>query len=332
MSIIDIRGIDESLASLLETELEQVGTIFERQLVSDHEPVTALGMRVNRYRGKMLRPSLVLLSGLATGESAGKSCISDAHRTISAVTEMIHMATLVHDDVLDDSPIRRGGATINSLHGNEMAVMLGDYLISNAFHLCSAIGRPELNTLLGHTTNLLCEGEIVQLHHRDDLSIDEDMYLSIVNRKTASLIATCCEVGVMLTKDDPVLRIAMRKYGTNLGIAFQITDDLLDLTGDQVEVGKSVGRDLDVGTLTLPFIRALQQGSEEERRTLSALVRDRCHAQLRERLRSEGWVESALDTARTLISSARRQLDPLPDNSATSMLHQIADMVIDRKF
>ena len=136
----------------------------------------------------------------------------------------------------------------------------------------------------------------------------------------------------MLTKDDPALRNAMRKYGTNLGIAFQITDDLLDLTGDQVEVGKSVGRDLDVGTLTLPFIRAFHQGSEEERRTLSALVRDRCHAQLRERLRSEGWVESALDTARSLISSARRQLDPLPDNSATSMLHRIADMVIDRKF
>ena len=136
----------------------------------------------------------------------------------------------------------------------------------------------------------------------------------------------------MLTHDDPDVRSAMYQFGLNLGVAFQITDDLLDLTGDQYEVGKSVGRDLDVGTLTLPFIRALEQSSDEDRRTLSALVKDRCHAQLRQRLRDGGWVESALNTARELVASARKQLNALPENAATSTLHRLADGVIDRKF
>ncbi|MCH2141443.1 MAG: polyprenyl synthetase family protein [Phycisphaerales bacterium] len=332
MSIIDAHGIDETLSGVLTSELARVTSIFENQLTSEWSPVTDLGTHVARYHGKMLRPTLVLLSGLAVSRESGSKDITEAHRIVAAVTEMIHLATLVHDDVLDESVVRRNGPTVNSIHGNEVAVMLGDYLISNAFHLCSTVGQPDLNVLLGKTTNLLCEGEIVQLYHRDDLTIDESVYLSIVERKTASLIATCCEVGAMLVCDEPKIRSAMHSFGLNLGVAFQITDDLLDLTGEQFEVGKSVGRDLDVGTLTLPFIRALQQSGEDDRRTLSALVRDRCHAQLRQRLRDEGWVDSALDTARELVKTARRQLEPLPDNAATSTLHRIADGVIDRKF
>lgn len=332
MSITNTHGIDETLSGVLTDELNHITSIFERQLASDWSPVTDLSNHVARYHGKMLRPTLVLLSGMAVHKESCHTDITDAHRIIAAVAEMIHLATLVHDDVLDESVVRRNGPTINSLHGNEVAVMLGDYLISNAFHLCSTAGKSELNVLLGKTTNLLCEGEIVQLYHRDDLTINEETYLSIVERKTASLIATCCEVGSMLTHDDPDVRSAMYQFGLNLGVAFQITDDLLDLTGDQYEVGKSVGRDLDVGTLTLPFIRALEQSSDEDRRTLSALVKDRCHAQLRQRLRDGGWVESALNTARELVASARKQLNALPENAATSTLHRLADGVIDRKF
>jgi octaprenyl-diphosphate synthase len=243
---------------------------------------------------------------------------------------MIHMATLVHDDVLDESSVRRGGATVNALHGNEMAVMLGDYLISNAFHLCSTIGDPNLNLRLGEITNTLCEGEIVQLHNRENVDLDEDMYLTIVTNKTASLIGGCCELGARLAGADLKIQKALHEYGINLGVAFQITDDLLDLTADQQELGKTVGRDLDMGKLTLPLIRALRDGDDQ--RQIAALVRDRCHAQLQERLQDDGWFESARETAMDRVASARRWIGDLPDNAATTMLHLLADAVVQRRF
>jgi octaprenyl-diphosphate synthase len=331
MTIFNISGIDSRLADLLGTELEEVSRIFETQLASEFPPVNTLSIHVARYRGKMLRPMLVLLSGLAVDERAESATLRDEHRTIAAVVEMIHMATLVHDDVLDESPVRRSGATVNSLHGNEMAVMLGDYLISNAFHLCSTLGQPAVNLRLGNVTNTLCEGEIVQLHHREDLELTEDLYFTIVTRKTASLIGACCELGAHMSGGDQTIQTAMRRFGVDVGIAFQITDDLLDLTANQGDVGKTTGRDLDMGKLTLPLIRALQHGDESSRRSIAALVRDRCHAQLRERLQDEGWFDSAEATAGDLVASARRHLAPLPDNRATTMLHLLADAVIARE-
>ena len=328
MSIFDIAGVDSTLISRLMVELDDVSTIFDRQLASDFPPVNTLSVHVSRYQGKMLRPTLVLISGMAVDESVVDS--SHHHRTIGAVTEMIHMATLVHDDVLDESRIRRGGATINALHGNEMAVMLGDYLISNAFHLCSTLGDQSLNLRLGEITNTLCEGEIVQLHNRENLDLDEDMYLTIITNKTASLIGGCCELGGRLAGADPKIQKALRGYGVDLGVAFQITDDLLDLTADQQELGKTVGRDLDMGKLTLPLIRALRDGDDQ--RVIAALVRDRCHAQLQERLRDDGWFESARETAVDRVASAKRWIGDLPDNAATTMLHLLADAVVQRRF
>jgi octaprenyl-diphosphate synthase len=328
VSIFDIAGVNPTLVSRLMVELDDVSTIFDRQLASDFPPVNTLSVHVGRYRGKMLRPTLVLLSGMAVDESVVDS--SHYHRTIGAVTEMIHMATLVHDDVLDESSVRRGGATVNALHGNEMAVMLGDYLISNAFHLCSTIGDPNINLRLGEITNTLCEGEIVQLHNRENVDLDEDMYLTIVTNKTASLIGGCCEIGARLAGADLKIQKALHEYGINLGVAFQITDDLLDLTADQQELGKTVGRDLDMGKLTLPLIRALRDGDDQ--RQIAALVRDRCHAQLQERLQDDGWFESARETAMDRVASARRWIGDLPDNAATTMLHLLADAVVQRRF
>src|SRR3954470_17406277 len=167
--MLDTDATHRHVATLLREQLEQVTLIFERQLASDMSAVNTLCRHVERYRGKMLRPTLVLLSGLAAGgEPCDGSALTEKHRIIAAVTEMIHMATLVHDDVLDEALIRRQGATVNHLWGNETAVILGDYLISNAFHLCSTAGDPAINLALGQITNTLCEGELVQLHHRND--------------------------------------------------------------------------------------------------------------------------------------------------------------------
>jgi octaprenyl-diphosphate synthase len=332
MAIFDLVDIDKALAATLNVELDEVSRLFERQLASEFSPVNTLSVHVARYRGKMLRPILVLLSGLAVHRDSDASHLNEAHRVVAAVTEMIHMATLVHDDVLDESKVRRGGGTVNALYGNDMAVMLGDYLISNAFHLCSTLELPSVNLRLGEITNTLCEGEIVQLYHREDLDVGEELYFSIVTNKTASLIGACCEIGARVSGGTEEVCEALRCFGCDLGIAFQITDDLLDLTGSQEEVGKSVGRDLDMGKLTLPLIRALDQSSSADRRAIAALVKDRCHAQLRERLLVDGWFESTQQTAVDLVASARRRIGDLPDTPAATTLHRLADAVIDRRF
>src|SRR4029077_19205862 len=148
---------------------------------------------VSRFRGKMLRPCLVLLSGKAcSGE------LNDSHVVLATVVEMVHMATLVHDDVLDDAELRRKGATINHLRGNEAAVLLGDYLISHSYHLCSSLDSQHASRAIGRTTNEVCEGELLQIHHRNNLDLDEETYLTILDRKPASLTAACCLLGAQV--------------------------------------------------------------------------------------------------------------------------------------
>src|SRR5207253_2087061 len=148
---------------------------------------------VSRFRGEMLRPTLVLLAGKASGE------LLDAHITLATVVEMVHMSTLVHDDVLDEAELRRKGATINHLRGNEAAVLLGDYLISHSYHLCSSLDSQFASRLIGRTTNELCEGELLQIHNRNNLELDEETYLTIISRKTACLTATCCLLGAKMS-------------------------------------------------------------------------------------------------------------------------------------
>src|SRR5207253_4264657 len=144
---------------------------------------------VSRFRGEMLRPTLVLLAGKASGE------LLDAHITLATVVEMVHMATLVHDDVLDEAELRRKGATINHLRGNEAAVLLGDYLISHSYHLCSSLDSQFASRLIARTTNTVCEGELLQIDNRNNVDLDEETYFQIITRKTASLCATCCLLG-----------------------------------------------------------------------------------------------------------------------------------------
>jgi|SRR5688572_24158403 len=323
----------QPIASLLNDQLEHVSLIFERQLASDMSSVNNLCMHVEQYRGKMLRPTLVLLSGLAASEeqTSDASTLTDKHRTLAAVTEMIHMATLVHDDVLDEAQMRRRGATVNHLWGNETAVILGDYLISNAFHLCSTMGDPSINLALGRVTNTLCEGELVQLHHRNDYSIDEAMYLEIIGRKTASLIGECCRLGAVLSGAGERICRALHSFGSALGIAFQIQDDLLDLIGEQAVVGKSLGKDLDKGKLTLPVIYHMADASQLERGEALRLIMQRDAVGLRRRLRSSGAVRRAHEAAAKLVAQAQSELLNIPNGPARILLASLADAVVSRK-
>ena len=258
--MIELDARHERIALPLAATLQGVESVFERQIASEFPAVESLARHVARYRGKMLRPTLTLLSGLAASRGDLGVLERDDLRRLAAVVEMIHMATLVHDDVLDEADDRRGGATVNRLSGNETAVMLGDYLISNAFHLCATIGDADLTERLGRVTNTLCEGELVQLHHRDDLGLDFPTYLEIVRRKTAVLVGACGRLGARMTGGDDATVEALGVFGERLGIAFQVRDDILDLEGDPEVVGKTVGRDLAKGKLTLPMILLLDGG------------------------------------------------------------------------
>jgi len=324
--LFNFTEIQQPIAKLLSEQLEQVTIIFERQLASDLSAVNALCMHVEQYRGKMLRPTLVLLSGLAAGASPGdESVLNDKHRTVAAVAEMIHMATLVHDDVLDEAKVRRRGATVNHLWGNEAAVMLGDYLISNAFHLCSSLNDPQINLALGGVTNTICEGELLQLHHRDDYAIDDATYFEIVRRKTASLIGECCRLGASLAGADGGASRAAFAFGLSLGVAYQIQDDLLDLVGDQAVVGKSLGTDLGKGKLTLPVIRYLAAADPAPRNEALRLIQEGDAAALRLRLIESGAVEHTRQTSARLIAEAQGELDRLPRSPARELLQVLAE-------
>src|SRR5256885_13400498 len=239
----DLLGLVDCIAP----QLAAVEKRFLAELKSDLPCVNTLVKHVSRFRGKMLRPTLVLLTGRACGE------LTDAHTVIATVVEMVHMATLVHDDVLDEAELRRKGATINHLRGNEAAVLLGDYLISHSYHLCSSLDSQLASRTIARTTNQVCEGELLQIDHRNNFDLDEETYLQIITRKTASLCATCCLLGAQLAGSDEATSRAMETYGLSLGIAFQIQDDILDIIGDVRTVGKTLGIDVEKGKMTLPM-------------------------------------------------------------------------------
>lgn len=326
-----------AVAGALQAELVEVERIFERQLASDLPAVNVLCRHVERYRGKMLRPTLVLLTGMALRPAARDAdpsalpALGPAHHVVAAVVEMIHMATLVHDDVLDEAEVRRQGATVNHLRGNEVAVMLGDFLISNAFHLCSTLDDPAINLFLGETTNTLCEGELVQLHHRENLSLDEETYLEIVRRKTAVLVGACCRLGASLSNAPPRLVEGMRRFGVALGMAFQIQDDLLDLAGRPDVVGKTLGKDLEKGKLTLPLILHLAQASPQERSEAIDLIERRDTAGLLPKLIDGGAVAAARARAQSLVEEGKRELSLLPSSAARDLLAAMADAVVARE-
>jgi octaprenyl-diphosphate synthase len=288
--------------------------------------VNTLCRHVERYRGKMLRPTMVFLCGQAFGP------VGERHVIVAATCEMIHMATLVHDDVLDEAAVRRKGHTVNHLRGNEVAVMLGDYLISNAFHLCSRAGDPALNLRLGEVTNTLCEGELVQLSHREDLSLDERTYFEIVRRKTAVLIGACCELGAQLSGAPADAVAALRRFGEGIGVAFQIQDDLLDLEGRQDVVGKSLGRDLEKGKLTLPVIIHLAQASGEVRERTIEAIRARDGVALLAELTASGSLAAARSRAVELVAAARTELRHVPAGLSRDALDAAAMAIVHRDF
>lgn len=308
-------------------ELQQVETVFDAELDGDLPFINELCETVRSYRGKMLRPALLLLTGRAAGN------LIDAHITLAAVVEMVHMATLVHDDVLDEADQRRRRPTINRIAGNEAAVLLGDYLISHAFHLCSRLDSQFASRRIGATTNTVCEGELLQNHHRGCTDLSESTYFDIIGRKTAALTATACELGAYYANADAPVVEAARQFGMDAGLAFQIVDDLLDVVGERSQVGKTLGRDAELGKLTLPTIHALAGANGRQRDVILNCLGDSESAgsELRSILEQTGSIEYALNAARTHVERAIRQLDAFQPGDARASLTALAEFILARR-
>ena len=307
--------------------LERALAIFDRELASDLDCVNRLTTHIQRYRGKLLRPRLLLLTGQACGE------LRPEHEVLAATVEMVHMATLVHDDVLDEADVRRHGATVNHMSGNEAAVMLGDYLISHAYHLCSSLDTTLAARRIAGVTNTVCEGELAQIAARGRTDLTEAEYLDIITRKTAALTGVCCELGAAFAGADTSLIRHMAGFGTDLGIAFQIVDDLLDLTGNAGETGKSAGRDADLGKMTLPAIRYLATTNDARRTKFAELLRsgESITTTVREALAGSDAIESSMATADAYVRSALAHLHHAPTSEARDTLSAAARQVLSRR-
>lgn len=329
----------QDLVGLVRPQLDRLNRELLQDLAPGHREMLPLVEHVGGFRGKQLRPVLTFLSGMAVRGAAHGGCLGDDVITVAKVVELLHTATLVHDDVLDSASVRRRIPTVNQMAGVEVAVLLGDYIYAKAFHMAVQLPDPTAARWLAETVRVICQGEITQVLHRFDFAWTEARYFTVIAEKTASLYAAACRLGGYYSVHsqsgggtEARLR-ALEEYGLELGIAFQIVDDCLDLDGDERVVGKSLGTDLSKGKITLPMLYLMQQGPGEAERLRSVL--GKAEGEALRRLRSEFPLEHAvayaMEEAQRRIAKAQASLSALPVCPARDALRQIAAFVLTRR-
>lgn len=316
-----------ALFAPIAAELAESERIFAEELECDAPFTRLLVEHCRKYTGKRLRPALVLLCGHACGRT------SRDHAVLAAVIEMIHTATLVHDDILDESVVRRHSATINAEWGAETAVLMGDFLFTHAFHLAASLESTLACRWIGAATNRVCEGEMQQVHHRGNLALDEPTYFSIIRGKTAELTAVACRLGAHYAGANTNVVASLENYGRELGAAFQIADDVLDIWGDEHATGKSLGTDLAKQKLTLPIIHLLETAGPETARKVRMILAEASpteRLELRPYLERAGSLEYAWERALQAAAKALAGLDPLAESPAKAILRTLAHHVVRR--
>lgn len=313
----------------IEKELADVEAMMDRELKSPHQALTAVLRHGTQLGGKRIRPAILLLVGRALGPLA-----SD-HIVLGTVVEMVHTATLIHDDVLDDADTRRHVSTINAQWSDHTSILVGDYLFAQSFRLAATLGSTDACQMVGEAARLVCEGELRQILSREALGISEQEYYEMIRGKTAELCRVACQMGATFSGGTPATIEAMGRYGDSLGIAFQIADDFLDLWGDDVIVGKTLGTDIGQGKMTLPLIRLRDTVSNEDWATITNFLtgpaNNRRNAILPFLNRSDAKAYT-LTVAETYKRRAIRSLDCLPPSSAKDSLTEIASFSVDRRF
>jgi len=309
----------------ISNELEAVKICIADQLVAGSESVDAQLEYVASAMGKMVRPALVLLSGKCCGE------LSDEHIQVASIIEMVHMATLLHDDVIDHADSRRSMETPNSRWGNESAVLLGDFLLSKAFAMSARLKGMRVSTVLADTAIRICKGELQQNAQRDNWRLTEKEYFEIIESKTACLFGSSCQLGAIAAGADDETMNAFYEFGTCLGVAFQIADDLIDIRGVETGEGKTLGRDIAEKKPTLPLIHLIGTlDSKNADELIADLSAGRVPDEYGQILVNSGSIEYSRDVAKDYCQKAISCLDVVGNRKEKKMLADIVQVVMDR--
>ncbi len=283
--------------------------------------------------GKRLRPVFVILSAKLCGNS------SSNYIDMGACVELLHTATLLHDDVVDDSKLRRGRKTANNVWGNTASILVGDFLLAESFLLMSQLGSLQVIDILSRTSSIITEGEVKQLMHKTDITLSFDDYIQIIRGKTAELFAACCSVGAVVSKASAAQVKALEEFGRNLGIAFQIADDTLDYAADEKDLGKKTGDDFREGKPTLPAIHAYSVLGEDERKYMEELfsgpIKSRSAVQLKKLnklMAQTGSIEYSYAKSREYADAARKALDIFPDSEMRQAMLDILEFCVNRSY
>lgn len=319
----------QELYLAIRPSLDRVERILKEELRSEFPYIDELLDHLNRFAGKRIRPALLLFTASMTGP------LREHHFKLAACVEMLHSATLVHDDVLDEAVLRRRIPTINRVWDNEQAIIFGDFVFAKTFTLISRLDDPETFRTMSETARRICTGELLQLSKKFNPDMDEAEYLRMIDLKTASLFDASCRLGLSGQEVHPAQARRLGEFGRNLGMAFQIVDDCLDITGEENVMGKSLGTDIVKGKITLPVLRLLRSLPAKEAEEVRRLVREQDHAVekreiIADRLRQTDVLASCEATARDYVWSAKKALRSALNGVDASALHEIADFVVDR--
>ena len=317
------------LTTLVAGDLHACNRAIVARMDSPVALIPQLAAHIVAAGGKRLRPMLTLAAAQMCGYAG------ERHVRLAACVEFIHTATLLHDDVVDESVLRRGLASANAIFGNKPSVLVGDFLFARAFQLMVEDGSLPVLAILSRAAATIAEGEVLQLTTQNDLTTSEERYLDVIGGKTAALFAAACEVGAVVADRPAAEAAALAEYGTNLGMAFQLVDDALDYSADQVKLGKTVGDDFREGKITLPVLAAYHAGSAAEQafwtRTIEQSEQDDTdldHALLL--MQRRGALTATLDRARRFADAAKRALDTFPPSELRLCLQGIADYTVSR--
>jgi octaprenyl-diphosphate synthase len=319
----------EAIRDFLAADMRAVDAVIRARLDSDVVLIRQVAEHIIAGGGKRLRPMLLLLSAGALGYRGPHQ------HELAAVVEFIHTATLLHDDVVDESALRRGRATANSIFGNAAAVLVGDFVYSRAFQMMVAVDSMRVLQVLSDATNVIAEGEVMQLMNCHNADIDEAGYLAVVRCKTAKLFEAATRLGAVLGGATPSQEEAMSRFGMQLGVAFQLIDDVLDYSGEEAVIGKNLGDDLAEGKPTLPLIHAIRHGTAEQARTVRRAIeqggRDDLSAVIGA-IQATGALDYAREQARAASRAACEAVRCLRDSAHRDYLLQLADFAVTRSY
>ncbi len=323
----------DHLLELIKPEMKLVNEFIEKHLHSDVVLINQISQYIIHSGGKRLRPILVLLSSLSLKPSTPE--IKQQAIQLAAVIEFIHTATLLHDDVVDESELRRGNSTANDLWGNAASVLVGDFLYSRAFEIMVSVKNMRIMEIMSHSTNTIAEGEVLQLLNCNDASTTESRYLQVIHYKTAKLFESASQIGAIINQAGNKTEQAMANYGMHLGTAFQIIDDVLDYSADEKEMGKNVGDDLSEGKPTLPLIYAMNHALPEQSTLIKKAIEkgglDEIE-QIMQAIEKTGALDYSRKIAKKEADLAIQQLSILEDSQYKQALIDLANFSVERGY